>query len=312
MPKPPRRPRPIARSSELLRPSVGRQLVRREDPRQDDLFALPFVEPCKPALSAKVPTGPRWQYEIKHDGYRIQAHVHGDLVRLFTKSGLNWTDRMPAIAAAMRDLPVQSAVLDGEAVMVDEQGVSDFFALHAALAAKRAPAAFLIAFDLLELAGEDLRPRPLAERRAILAETLIGAPPAIQLSEHMSSGGEAMIRHACEMGLEGIVAKRTDRPYRSGRSEDWLKIKCTKVDSFAVIGFDPEGRQGVAALKLARLMDGMLRPCGSVGSGIGAGDRRALRELLDAGAHLVADVEYRGISPAGELRHPVFKGYHRE
>lgn len=312
MPRWSRRPRSIARSAPSAETAASRALSRHGDLRQDDLFALPFVPPCKPVLRAKVPAGPLWQYEIKHDGYRAQAQVHGDLVRIFTKSGLEWSDRMPAIVAAMRELPVASAVIDGEAVMVGADGISDFFALHAALAAKRAPEAILVAFDLLELAGEDLRPRPLTDRRAMLAELLIGAPAAIQLSEHLNDGGEAMLQHACAMGLEGIVAKRRDAPYRSGPSETWIKVKCTKVDSFAVVGFDPEGRRGVAALKLARLVDGDLRPCGYVGSGIGATDRKALRGLLDVGAHLVADVEYRGFSPAGELRHPVFKGFHVE
>ena len=114
------------------------------------------------------------------------------------------------------------------------------------------------------------------------------------------------------MGLEGIVAKRRDAPYRSGYVDAWRKIKCTLTESFAVIGFDPAGSRGVASLKLARLQDGDLLPCGSVGSGISAEASRKLREVIEAGAHVVADVEFRGWTPAGELRHPVFKGWHGE
>lgn len=310
----PRRPRWQARSSDPSPTVASRALVNPADPRQADLFAPgQFVSPMLATLAERVPTGPLWQFEIKHDGYRVQAHVGAGAVRLYTRGGYDWADRMPAIAAAMAALPVTSAIIDGEAITEGADGTSDFFALHAALADKRAPLAFLMAFDMLALDDRDLRERPLAERRAMLAETLIGAGPGIELSEHLSGDGEGMFRAACAMGLEGVMAKRVDRPYRSGRSDDWRKIKCTKVEAFAVVGFDPRGRSGVAALKLARLDDaGGLATCGSVGSGISEAASRELRAALDAGRPVVAEVEHRGVTPAGELRHPVFKGWHVE
>ena len=217
---------------------------------------------------------------------------------------------MPAIRAALERLDVQSAILDGEAVVLGRDGISDFFALHAALAAGSAPNAILYAFDLLHLEGEDLRPRPLVERRAMLAELLGASPPALQLSEHLLGDGAGMLRAACDMGLEGIVAKRRDAPYRSGPTETWLKIKCTTTEHFAVIGFDPRGSTGVASLKLA-LRDCALVQAESVGSGLTERDSGALRAMLEAGQPVVVDLEHRGWTPAGELRHPVFKDYHR-
>ena len=241
-------------------------------------------------LRTKVPTGPLWQYEIKHDGYRIQAHVHRGHVRLFTKSGLDYADRMPAIVDAVSSLG-RDVIVDGEAVITGPDGVTDFYALHTAISGKSAPNAHLYAFDLLQLDSQDLRPRSLAERRAMLVEVLIGAGPGMFLSEHMTSDGPAMHTAACRMGLEGIVAKRIDRPYRSGPCEDWIKVKCTKLDHFAVVGFDGAGRSGVAALKLARIADDFLVPCGSVGSGISETTSRALWAAMEAGDHLVVEVE---------------------
>jgi bifunctional non-homologous end joining protein LigD len=313
MPKPPRRSRSISRSANTPADIAANAPISvKGDARQADLFVPAFVPPCKPTLSDRVPMGERWQYEIKHDGYRTQAHLHEGTVRLYTKSGLDWTERMPLIARAVASLTARSAVIDGEAVMLDQQAISNFFALHAALAAKRAPHAFLVAFDLLWLDGEDVRQRPLAERRAMLAETLVGAPDGLELSEHLVGDGSAILRAACDMGLEGIVAKRRDCPYRSGRSETWLKVKCTTTEPFAVIGFDAVGSGGVRSLRVARLSDGELTPAGWVGSGLTEAAARELRRILDAGEHVVVDVEYRGFSPAGELRHPVFKRYHVE
>jgi bifunctional non-homologous end joining protein LigD len=136
-----------------------------------------------------------------------QCHVHDGWVRIYTKGGYDWAARMPGIVADLEMLPVRSAVLDGEACIVGEDGVTDFFAIHAALAAKSKPNAILYAFDLLHLDGEDLRARILVERRAMLAELLVSAGPSIHLSEHDTENGHALLKAACDMGLEGIVAK---------------------------------------------------------------------------------------------------------
>jgi len=221
-----KRVRTVARGSVSVEPTVSsRALIPKTgDPRQPELFGPVFIPPCKPKLSRRVPAGELWQYEIKHDGYRVQAHVGARGVVLFTKAGHDWTARFPDLAASLEALQVGSAILDGEAVMEDESGVSDFFALHAALARRSAPEAILYAFDILELDGADLRALPLSERRAILAEILVGAPPGIEISPDLDEGGEEMLRHACQLGLEGIVAKRKDAPYRSGYVDTWLKV----------------------------------------------------------------------------------------
>ena len=131
-----------------------------------------------------------------------------------------------------------------------------------------APEAVLIAFDVLAIDGKDLRQKPLAERQTALARLLTGAPPGLEWGGHITDDGGALLRHACDLGLEGIVAKRRDSPYRSGRQEAWLKVKCTKVEPFAVTGYDPEGRHGVRSLKIARLDDACkLCSAGWAGSG---------------------------------------------
>ena len=277
--------------------------------RQADLFRPDFIQPCKPVLRERLPVGPLWRYEVKHDGYRIQAHATSGGVRLFTRRGLDWTDRMPAICDAVAALG-RDVILDGEAVMIAEDGVADFFALHAALARKSAPDAVLLAFDMLWLDGEDLRPRSLGDRVRLLDEML--APEAadgIQRVEAVEGDGATILRQACELGLEGIVAKRIDKPYRSGEREDWIKVRCTRTDHFAVVGYEPVGRRGVSSLSIARLVDGTLMPCGRAGSGIGQEMSRGLRAALDAGNPVVVEIEHRGMTPAGGLRHPAVKGW---
>jgi bifunctional non-homologous end joining protein LigD len=176
-----------------------------------------FVPPCLPTFARTPPEGARWAFEIKHDGYRFIARRDGDRVRVFSRHGKDWTDKVPAIVEALRALPVSSATLDGEGVVCDERGVSDFDRLSSALARRGGScAAFLYAFDLLELDGRDLRREPWTVRRETLASVLRNAGDGIRLSEHLDSGdGETIFRHVCALGAEGIVAKRRDRPYRS-------------------------------------------------------------------------------------------------
>ncbi len=184
-----------------------------------------FIDPCLPILAHTAPDGPLWAHEIKHDGYRFICRWDGDRVRAFTRRGHDWTDRVPRIAEALAALPVTSVTIDGEAVVCDSAGVSDFDRLRGALARRSSSEAFLYAFDLLELDGQDLRRSPWVDRREALVQVLCKAGDGIRLSEHLDGDGPAMFRHACAIGLEGIVAKRRDRPYRSGRSPDWIKVK---------------------------------------------------------------------------------------
>jgi ATP-dependent DNA ligase len=185
-----------------------------------------FVYPCLPTLARTVPDGPQWAHEIKHAGYRMICRRDGDRVRVFTRRGHDWTDRVPCIAEALASLPVTSATIDGEAVICDRSGVSDFDALRAALARRGSRSILLMAFDVLELNSTDLRPQPWIGRRELLVDLLDNSRDGLVLSDHaIGPHGAAIYRAACRMGLEGIVSKRVDRPYRSGRSRDWVKIK---------------------------------------------------------------------------------------
>ena len=185
-----------------------------------------FIEPCRPTNSHAVPCGPQWAYEIKHDGYRFICRRDGDRLQVFSRRGHHWTDRVPLIAEALMALRVRSVTIDGEGVVCGSDGLSDFDLLRAAVGRKGSKDAFLFAFDLLELDGSDLRREPWETRRATLASLLRKSCRGIRLCEHIyADDGEAVFHHACRMGLEGIIAKRRDRPYRSGRSPDWIKVK---------------------------------------------------------------------------------------
>jgi ATP-dependent DNA ligase len=170
-----------------------------------------FVAPCLPTLATSIPKGP--------------ARRDGDRVRVFSRNGHDFTDRVPRIAQALAALRVTSATIDGEAVVCRPDGVTDFDRLRAALARRGSQEAFLYAFDLIE-DGADLRPRPWTARREALVGILRKVRDGIALSEHVDGEHGPPIYHAaCRMRLEGIVSKRVDRPYRSGRSPDWVKIK---------------------------------------------------------------------------------------
>jgi bifunctional non-homologous end joining protein LigD len=186
-----------------------------------------FIEPCLPTLADMVPSGPLWVHEIKHDGFRFICRRDGDRVRVFSRGGYDWTDRVPVIADALRSLRVKSMTIDGEGVVCRQDGVSDFDRLRSAVGRMGSRDAFLYAFDLLEINGTDLRRDSWEVRRATLTSLLRrAARDGIRLSEHIEGAdGGTIFGHACAMGLEGIVAKRRDRPYRSGRSPDWIKVK---------------------------------------------------------------------------------------
>jgi bifunctional non-homologous end joining protein LigD len=184
-----------------------------------------FIEPCLPTNGHTVPTGAQWVYEIKHDGFRFICRRDGELVRVYSRRGNDYTDRVPVIADALAGLKVKSVTLDGEGVVCRADGVSDFDRLRAAVGRMGSRDAFLYAFDLLELDGENMRPYEWHVRRATLRSLLKRVGPGIRLSEHLDGDGGLAFQLACRMGLEGSVAKRRDKPYRSGRSPDWIKVK---------------------------------------------------------------------------------------
>jgi bifunctional non-homologous end joining protein LigD len=189
-----------------------------------------YIPPCIPTRAYKVPSGAGWVHEIKHDGYRLQVRREGDVVRLFTRRGYDWSGRYPAIAVTATLLRARSFTLDGEAVVCGPDGVAIFDALHRRGTVTEA---MLYAFDLLEPDGEDLRHIPLVDRKRRLSRLLGGRRLGIVLSDHTDENGALIFQHACKMGLEGIVSKRLSAPYRSGPSRDWLKIK--SPDSPAMI-----------------------------------------------------------------------------
>jgi bifunctional non-homologous end joining protein LigD len=183
-----------------------------------------FIEPCLPSPADKPPTGPDWVHEIKHDGYRLMARREPIAVgiRLLTRNGHDWARRYPLIVQAVKALKVRSCLIDGEAVACDENGLAVFERLRQKRQGRHV---FLYAFDLLELNGTDLRPEPMEVRKATLASLLRGCPPGVQFNQHIAHSGDVVFRHACKMGLEGIVSKRLGSRYRSGRTKDWLKFK---------------------------------------------------------------------------------------
>jgi bifunctional non-homologous end joining protein LigD len=181
-----------------------------------------FIEPCIPTRASKPPVGSQWIHEIKHDGYRLMARKRDGRVRLFTRRGFDWTERYPLICKAVAALRTNSATIDGEAVWCDDAGVAVFEKLHSRAHDDQV---FLYAFDLLELNGEDWRPRPLEERKARLKKLLAKVLAGIQYSEHLEGDGAAIFTHACKLGAEGIVSKHRERAYRPGPSKGWLKIK---------------------------------------------------------------------------------------
>jgi bifunctional non-homologous end joining protein LigD len=183
--------------------------------------AIP-LQPCLPRRADTPPTGAGWVHEIKHDGFRILARREGDRVRLFTRNGYDFTARFPKIAAAVAALPVRSCVVDGEAIVVDRQGLSVFELL---LHRHHDHTAVLSAFDLIELDGYDLRQQPLEHRTGSLADLLDSANDGIAFNKHFAGDGMAIFKQACALGCEGIVSKRLGSAYRAGRVDYWLKTK---------------------------------------------------------------------------------------
>jgi bifunctional non-homologous end joining protein LigD len=193
-----------------------------------------FIPPSLATLRATAPSGPGWVHEIKFDGYRIQARLDHGEVRLLTRKGLDWTDKFPNIAEAVAKLPADTALIDGEIVVEDERGISNFSMLQAALKAGERERFVYYVFDLLHCDGRDLTELPLIERKAELKRHLGKSSGPIRISEHFDDEGSLVLAQACRMTLEGIVSKRADAPYRSGRSETFIKTKCSNAQEFVV------------------------------------------------------------------------------
>jgi bifunctional non-homologous end joining protein LigD len=300
-----------------------------------DLFADPMpdrVEPCLAQLVSKAPIGPDWLFELKWDGYRLAVHRDPQGVRILTRGGHDWTHRFPAIAAEAQKLDADSFILDGEAVVLDDGGQSSFSLLPQELGGRGGKRvtdrAILFAFDLLYLDGHDLQRMSLEDRRHMLEGLLAGAAGDIRLSEEVEAEGSALLEHACQLGLEGIIAKRRSAPYRPGRGGDWLKIKCITSETFLIIGYEPSrvALGGIGNLLLAAHGNYGLTYVGSVGTGFTVSSATALRAQLDrirvekpaanirrkgvtwVRPKLAAEIAFRGWTHDDKLRHASYKG----
>jgi bifunctional non-homologous end joining protein LigD len=295
------------------------------------------VEPALAQLKAHPPQGDQWSWELKWDGYRLAIHIEPTGVRILTRGGHDWTHRFPAIEQAARALGPATMIIDGEAVVLDDEGRPDFGLLQKSLGASgktagnRASDAILYAFDLIYLDGHDLRNAEYRSRRHLLEDTLKGHDGAIRLSETIDANPAILLEHVGSLGLEGIVGKQLDQPYRSGRTGDWVKIKCVKSEAFMVVGYEPStaSPDGFGSLVLAAYRGDELVHVGNVGTGFRQAEMNRLRKMIDrlrwnrkqppvpyaekadivwVEPTLIAEIEFRAWTADGKLRHASYKG----
>ncbi|WP_035201000.1 non-homologous end-joining DNA ligase [Agrobacterium tumefaciens] len=336
MTKPPRS-KPLLRDTEAPLRSKPR---RKRNPAQPQLLFDPMPDRVEPALAqskAHPPQGDQWSWELKWDGYRLAIHIEQTGVRILTRGGHDWTHRFPAIEQAARALGPATMIIDGEAVVLDDEGRPDFGLLQKSLGASgktagnRASDAILYAFDLIYLDGHDLRNVEYRSRRHLLEDTLKGHDGAIRLSETIDANPAILLEHVGSLGLEGIVGKQLDQPYRSGRTGDWVKIKCVKSEAFMVVGYEPStaSPDGFGSLVLAAYRGDELVHVGNVGTGFRQAEMNRLRKMIDrlrwnrkqppvpyaekadivwVEPTLIAEIEFRAWTADGKLRHASYKG----
>lgn len=292
-----------------------------------------FVEPQLATLVDEPPPGADWLHEIKYDGYRVVAAVAGGDVVLYTRNGLDWTERFAPLVKPFSQLPCDAALLDGEIAVADAQGHTNFGALQDALSGGEGRIGCYL-FDLLSLNGENLRNRPLIERKEKLKTLLAGLPKGgpLSYSDHVEGSGAQVFAHACKIKLEGIISKLADAPYRSGRSRSWLKSKCGMEQEFVIIGWRPSDkpRRPFSSILLAVRRDGKLHYAGRVGTGYTGERLEELGKKFNALARktppvadvprdiarrakfiepeLVAEIEFRGWTHDNLVRQGAFKG----
>ena len=261
-----------------------------------------FLKPQLAQESLVPPEGDAWIHELKLDGYRMQARKEGTKVQMLTRSGLDWTERIPSIAAAVAQLRCDTLTLDGEVVVLAENGTTNFADLQASFQEGAKNPLTYFCFDLLHAAGHNPRELPLIKRKQLLAEILAAVPvPELQLSEHLTSNGEAMFHKACELHAEGIVSKKAAGRYTPTRGGDWLKSKCLHEQEFVVGGYTLPGKggPGIGSLLLGYHDDsGKLIYAGRTGTGFTQKGSRALRQQLET---LAADAP-SFVRPSAEAR----------
>jgi len=242
-----------------------------------------FISPQLASHADAPPEHGDWLHELKLDGYRVQARKQGDKVQLLTRTGLDWTHRMKPVAEALRGLKAKDALLDGEVVVLDESGISSFAKLQASFEqGEKHPMTYFV-FDLLHLDGADTRKLPLRERKSLL-EAILPSSPEIQMSEHLNLDGQSVFRRACELHAEGIISKRANTAYTSGRNANWVKSKCVREQEFVIGGFTlpSNGTYGIGSLLLGYYRDGKLVYAGRTGTGFTQKIHRMLRDKLEA------------------------------
>jgi bifunctional non-homologous end joining protein LigD len=328
-----------AGSTKKAKPSASRaasgrgQRTRRGGTAKSDPPLPDFVPFSLATLYDTAPSGPNWIHEIKFDGYRLEARLDRGKVRLLTRKQQDWTHRFPSIAKAVAALPAKTALLDGEVVVEDEHGISNFSLLQTDLKEGRDRFVYYV-FDLLHLDGRDLAAAPLLERKAALKRFLAAAGTAdvIRYTDHFEEGGPLILKKACEMGLEGLVSKRGNAPYRSGRTDNFIKTKCHGRQEFVVAGYTPATSmpKAIGALTVAVHENGELRYAGRVGTGYTQKlarelfkrleplrtDRRPVelppderrKDVVWVRPELVVEAEFGGVTRGGVLRHGSFKG----
>jgi bifunctional non-homologous end joining protein LigD len=302
--------------------------------------ALPrFVKPCLATLVARAPDDKRWEHEIKFDGYRIQARLDHGKAKLMTRKGLDWTRKFPSVAKAIGKLHAKAALIDGELVAHDSKGISKFSLLQQNLTSGRQSRMVLCAFDLMHLNGLDLKPLPLSARKAALAKLLRrGHDRHLRFSRSLRGHGPALLKRACRKGQEGIISKRTDARYHSGRGRDWLKAKCSDRQELVVAGFAPSSADAhaVGALVLAFYRRGKLCYAGRTGTGFTHDTARTLFRRLKAHARktspfkpvpkeesgrrkpiwiepkMVVEVDFHGWTQGDRVRQASFQGVRRD
>jgi bifunctional non-homologous end joining protein LigD len=278
-------------------------------------------------LVDSVPTGSAWLHEVKYDGYRALVSIANGKAKVFTRTGLDWTDKFAAIAAAAAKLPVKSALIDGE-IVAFKDGHPDFSTLKDAISASGDMTLF--AFDLLDLDGEDLTDLSNLDRKARLQPLIPEDEDRLRYSDHVIGAGEQLFETMCREGLEGIVSKRADAPYVGKRTKAWLKVKCTHRQEFVIVGWLPsDKKRGFKSLLLGVWEGEGYRYAGKVGTGFDQALMDEIRDKLDAldrktptveapkaavrGAKwvtptLVAEVAFAEVTPDGVLRHSSFIG----